>query len=660
MPFNIKEYFEHAGEGFSGGRVLRLAMFGFGFCALAAIAAGVWLNKDTELEIEKKVDRVFDDIQANLKGAVVDFGRANEQAARVIGGPASLNILKQLSADSQAAIADKALSGVGSLGDVLAKDLGYHAVLVTDQADKIQQELNGLFADIEKIAKQYNIAGAKGQAGFADQIASLKKDKIEVLAKIKADIADSDGKLQGSSAARFEELKRSLPDSLKSVVEPFSGETEKQLAKVISSSAATQEVKSSLAQSGIKASEGMEALRLAYKENLKASVLRSSRLTLLVLIVALLAAMVFFSMVSYLAMRTVARPSNAMLDAFRLMAKGDLTQQLRMDNKGETGDLVKSFNGFVLQLRSMLGNVVANTDRVSHAAQTFSTTSQEISSSIGQISNAIQDVSKGAVSQLNKIQDIEQSFNGLMADLKVMNDNARAAGQSSVQSVEHARKGQNNTEELVNNINHIAESSKSSISAIKKLKDNFTEIGSIVTVITNFADQTNLLSLNATIEAARAGEAGRGFSVVAEEVRKLAEGSADAANRISKLVQSIVKEMDITASSVNNMGRQFDGLKVVVQNTGKFQSDIVDVAGKAKELVIAISNVASAQLQAAEQILSALKHVAKTSEDNAASSQEISSSTQQMMALMQEMNSGATELARISSTLRDMVNQFKV
>jgi methyl-accepting chemotaxis protein len=659
MADGTKKQLKTTHDNFLGGRALRLTVLGFGLCVFSAIVLGVLFNSGSGIDAESKVNRAFDDVAVRFKETSVDLRKAGEATARNAGIISSENTLKEVAGSIQAAISKEASSKVHDLGKNISAAVAENNSSVQKSFSAAEKEFNAALDELIDNASKIPV-DPKAHQAYLLSLQEIKKKHLEAFAKINSQVSAEDTGFSQGVNMRFETFNTSFVKALSNTTAAMHGDIDKKISQAVNSSLAVDSAKKMFARAESTALSKIEKLRAENAGALRDSAVSAGRSTFIILVVTLFIAVIFFAAASYLAMRKVMHPSTVMVDAFKFMARGDLTQVARVESGDELNDLAKSFNSFVVQMRAMIANIADNTDKVSESAQTFSSTSQEINSSIGQISNAIQDVSKGAVSQLNKIQDIEKSFNELMADLKLMNENARLAGSGSVQSVEHAQKGQANTEGLIKSIGTIAESSKSSITAIRKLKDSFNEINTIVTVITNFADQTNLLSLNATIEAARAGEAGRGFSVVAEEVRKLAEGSAEAANKISKLVQSIIKEMDSTAHSVNSMARQFDGLKTVVQSTGQFQEDIVNAATKARELVLAISNVASVELTAAEQILVSLRQVAKTSEDNAASSQEISSSTQQMMALMEEMSMGAGELARVSSSLHEMVGKFKV
>ncbi|MCP4651999.1 MAG: methyl-accepting chemotaxis protein [Candidatus Omnitrophica bacterium] len=616
-------------------KILTLVISVLVLSSIGAIALGVISNKRLEVEIGNRIDGVFETVFASVKSVFTDFQDTAEDGVRKASGLITLDALKKIAQSSQ------------------RKYQKYTEDVIIKESDDISHS-------VKSMKEQIGLGFDKTLSAANEAIASKDPAAIENFLAVHAKSKEDSLKLIQGLAYKIGEFKVALPKKLRGYGKEISREMDRQSIETVGVAKVISDSRKTLKRSEKIAITKMEGVKDASVSEIKKGMVFAGRTTLISLVISMIIIGIFFGVISSFVVRNIVAPNAVMVEAFKTMARGDLTMKVEIKSEDEMADLAQSLNHFVGQLRGMIANIFNNTDKVSDSAQHFSSTTQEVNASIAQISNAIQDVSKGATSQLTKVQDVDDAFNELIQDLKVMSNNAKMAAGSSVQSVEHAAKGKERTKKLVESINQIAESSNLSSEAIKKLKGSSAEIDGIVTMITNFADQTNLLSLNATIEAARAGEAGRGFAVVAEEVRKLAEGSSDAAGKISFLVQTIMKEMDNTDNFVTSVARQSDGVKVIVNETGKFQSDIVEVANKSKELVLAISDVASQQLHTAEQVMSSLRHVAKTAEDNAASSQEISSSTQEIMASMQEMSMGASELAKISAQLRQLVAQFKI
>ncbi|MDO8915209.1 MAG: methyl-accepting chemotaxis protein, partial [Coriobacteriia bacterium] len=186
------------------------------------------------------------------------------------------------------------------------------------------------------------------------------------------------------------------------------------------------------------------------------------------------------------------------------------------------------------------------------------------------------------------------------------------------------------------------------------------EIGKIVDVITSIADQTNLLSLNAAIEAARAGESGRGFSVVAEEVRKLAEGSGKAAEQIGELIKEVQSE---TAKAVKYMEIGTSEVAIgteVVGRTGEVLREINDAVSRTAVLADEIAKAMTTQRDRTSSVDRAMHDIAAVVEQNAASAEETAAAAQEQTACMEEVSSSAQDLADMAHRLEESVRIFRL
>ncbi|MCX7667732.1 MAG: methyl-accepting chemotaxis protein [Atribacterota bacterium] len=251
-----------------------------------------------------------------------------------------------------------------------------------------------------------------------------------------------------------------------------------------------------------------------------------------------------------------------------------------------------------------------------------------------------------------------------------------------------AEKGKHSLEILGENIGTISQVAHEVAQAIDTLNIRSKEIGKIVDLITGIAEQTNLLALNAAIEAARAGEAGRGFAVVAEEVRKLAENSARAADQIAHLINEIQKDMAQTSTSMNRAQAQVEkGVTQQKEVNQNFEEIIASVDRTLHEITLLYSELREAQdalhktVQETEgiaklsqentailgEIVQALKNIAdkivstaSVAEENAAASEEVSASAEEQNASLQEINSASFALRKIAETLRDLTMKFTI
>jgi methyl-accepting chemotaxis protein len=215
-------------------------------------------------------------------------------------------------------------------------------------------------------------------------------------------------------------------------------------------------------------------------------------------------------------------------------------------------------------------------------------------------------------------------------------EQSRQAAETGIETARHAAEAM----VLVN------ESTTAVTNAIARLDYNSDAIGGIVATITGIADQTNLLALNAAIEAARAGEQGRGFAVVADEVRKLAEEAQSAAGQISELIREIQAETQATVTIVDEgAARTQDGVKTVEHARQAFAS----IGAQVEELASGIT-----------LITSSMSEVAAVAEQSSASSEQVSASTEQTSASAQEIAASAGALARTAEGLEQLVGQFRV
>lgn len=339
---------------------------------------------------------------------------------------------------------------------------------------------------------------------------------------------------------------------------------------------------------------------------------------------------------------------------------GDLTKSITVKNHDEFGEVAASFNRFVQSLRELVSRISQSSELVSSTSEQFLASAEETKGSSDQIAKSMQNISENMNHQteiLNESsQAVKESLDGI---LNIATSTASVA--SSVEDVSmKADNGENSVEKIVDSVGFINKSVDKADASIKNLASDVLKIDRITEIINDIASQTNLLALNAAIEAARAGEQGKGFSVVAEEVRLLAEQSSQSANQIKELINHIQEEAENTVDTIG----------VVKDNVNDGSSLIQETAIKFKEILGAISNVA-AQIQViaatTEHIGSGFSLVTKKvekvlnlSEEISVSINEITGTTEEQLATMEEIQSAAHSLTVVSETLHEMVSRFKV
>ncbi|TLM80584.1 MAG: methyl-accepting chemotaxis protein [Actinobacteria bacterium] len=358
--------------------------------------------------------------------------------------------------------------------------------------------------------------------------------------------------------------------------------------------------------------------------------------------------------------REVLRPLRDLGAVMVTAGRGDLRARAAVGRRDEIGILAEECNALIGSLAGIASNVRRSAESVSAAAAELSASSQEINSSTIEISSSVQQIAHGAELQSRKVEETSSAVEGITRSMNDVAMQALESAQVSEAAAKATEKGEEATAEAVVKIREVKAAIDTLSESVDLLGRRSEQIGDIVDVITSIADQTNLLSLNAAIEAARAGESGRGFSVVAEEVRKLAEGSGKAAEQIGELIKEVQAE---TAKAVRFMeigAREVAVGTDVVDKTGEVLREISSSVSRTAILAEAIAKAVQDQAGRGASLDKAIHDIAAVVEENAASAEETAAAAEQQTACMEEISSAAQELADMSRRLEDSVHQFQV
>lgn len=378
--------------------------------------------------------------------------------------------------------------------------------------------------------------------------------------------------------------------------------------------------------------------------------------TMIGLLIALFLGVLAASLIS----RTISIPLGRLKNAAAVIAQGDLTRSMEVKSQDDVGDLAKSFQMMVEGLRNLTKQALITAERVSSSSQQLSSLSEELNATTQEVSSTVQQIAKGAETTARRVEETSKVMEQMNASVNQVATGAQQAASNSIQANQTARRGREAANEAVTKINKIYQTVTDSAEAVKKLGTRSEQISEIVNVITGIADQTNLLALNAAIEAARAGEAGRGFAVVADEVRKLAEGSAKAAEQISSLIKQIQKETQEAVHAMEAGSKEVTEGRDVVQKAGEALGEIVKAVENTASMVEQISAATEQMAAGTKQVVKSVDDIASTAEEAASATEEASASTEEMTASMEEMTASAQELAQMAIELRRLVGKFKV
>ncbi len=357
----------------------------------------------------------------------------------------------------------------------------------------------------------------------------------------------------------------------------------------------------------------------------------SYRTTFFVLIGLGVAAIVFAVAVTYLLVRSITVPIGRSIKTANLLVGGNLALNIRVDRKDEFGDEAEAVRLMLEKWRDIINSV-------KQVSSTVASSSAELSASAEQMS-------RGSGTQAEKAQQVAAASEELSQTVGDIAKNASDIASTATHAASTARAGGQIVEEAVYEVKKIAETVDESVDHITSLTELSHRVGEIIGIINEIADQTNLLALNAAIEAARAGEHGRGFAVVADEVRKLAERTTGATSEVNGIVEEIQNKVKSAVSSIGLVSSNVDNGVQLSTKAGD-------------ELKTIVKNVEDLQFMV-QQIASAIEEMSSTSEQISTDIESIAHISRETSQASGGVSGASRELSRLSEDLQSMANQFK-
>lgn len=483
---------------------------------------------------------------------------------------------------------------------------------------------------------------------------SQQKDiaEMEELLQEYASLAKQDGSSKGLEEMQgyWNSFKESMPAVMKAVAQggPQAG---------------TDEYNRKAKDDTVKLRDSLNSLTEATKQEAQAAnqaVAESGQSSIMLMLITTIVCVLLLLGFSYKIINSIRSALNIMLHVCDKLSKGNFVVNTKPSTRGdELGDVQRALYDMTMKINGLLKEVSNTTEQMAAASQQLNSSSVESANAATSVAQSVTDAVSVVEQQQSAVADGTGSVATISESVKSISQETAEVSQEAEQAAKKAEAGNQVVAQSVQQIKSVEEKVRTTAQLVDELGERSQEIGAIVDTISDLAGQTNLLALNAAIEAARAGEQGRGFAVVAEEVRKLAEQSATAAQQIAALIGKIQEDTSKAVSSMN-LGRQavvqgaesVEGLRSVFEEINDL---IAHVASSVEDMSGSVQHVSRQSSEITSHMEQIDKGAAKVSDNM----QSISAAAEEQSATAQEIATASDSLARQAQDVQENLQKFK-
>ncbi|GAA0431441.1 MULTISPECIES: methyl-accepting chemotaxis protein [Virgibacillus] len=391
------------------------------------------------------------------------------------------------------------------------------------------------------------------------------------------------------------------------------------------------------------------------------SIIDDGKSTHIVIIVVTVLVAIISIAIELFIVRIISRPIFNLTKRMKLIAKGELHHEpLQTSLKDELGQLINATNEMNQNTNQLLGRIGSVSETVGNHSESLSQTANDVKAGSEQVATTMQELSAGSETQANNASDLALNMDNFTTKVRETNDKGALIQQASNEILTMTEEGDSMMKSSSAQMVKIDEIVKDAVHKVKDLDVQSQEISSLVNVIRDIADQTNLLALNAAIEAARAGEHGKGFAVVADEVRKLAEQVGESVTDITKIVSNIQQNSTLVTESLQGSYTEVEEGTSQIKST---QETFNGISMFVTEMVHTINSMADnlAEMTSnSNKMNESIQEIASITEESSAGIEQTSAAAQQSSSSMEEVVDSSQQLAKLAEDLNELVKKFKL